>query len=96
VEKNRRVTIPEALDQLLALSTRSPDQLIRPETLVVGLARLEASDMIVRASTVSDLRRIEFGDPPYCLIFPAKLHFVEAEALEQLCGARRELVEGSN
>jgi len=34
--------------------------------------------------------------PPYCLIFPTKLHFVEEEALELLCGASKELVGGSN
>jgi len=92
VENNRRVTIPRALQQLLDFSDREKDELIKPETLGVGLARLEAPDMIVRAATVSDLGRMDFGKPPYCLIFPGKLHFVEVEALEKFCGARRDLV----
>lgn len=92
VENHRHVTIPQALEALLALSARTTDRLIKPETLVVGLARLEAPDMIVHAANASDLMRIDFGEPPYCIIFPGKLHFVEAEALELFCGARKDLV----
>jgi diphthamide biosynthesis methyltransferase len=29
----------------------------------------------------------DFGGPPYSLIFPGKLHFMEAEALKVLGGA---------
>jgi diphthine synthase len=92
VENHRHVTIPQALEALLALSARTTDRLIKPETLVVGVARLEAPDMIVHAATTSDLMRIDFGEPPYSLIFPGKLHFVEAEALELFCGANKDLV----
>jgi len=92
VEANRWITIAQALDQLLSFAVQVRESLIRPETLAIGLARLEAPDMIVRASTVSDLMSLDFGRPPYCLIFPAKLHFVEAEALQIFCGASTELV----
>jgi len=36
--------------------------------------------------------RTEFGEPPYLLIFPGKLHFVEAEALQLICHAPKDLV----
>ena len=92
VEAHRHVTIPQALKELLALSARTTDRMIKPQTLVVGLARLEAPDMILYADTASDLMRMDFGKPPHCLIFPGKLHFVEAEALELFCGAPKDLV----
>ncbi|HXX73435.1 MAG TPA: diphthine synthase [Candidatus Acidoferrales bacterium] len=92
VEANRWVTIAQALDQLLSFALQVKEPLIRPETLAIGLARLEAPDMIVRASTVSDLMALDFGRPPYCLIFPGRLHFVEAEALQIFCRASTELV----
>ena len=60
--------------------------------MVVGLARLESPDMVVKAGSISELTRWNFGDPPYCIIFPSHLHFVEAEALQVFCGARKELV----
>jgi diphthine synthase len=96
VEGHRRMTIPQALQQLLTFSARTKDHLVRPETLMVGIARLESPYMIVRASTALDLMSIDFGQPPYCLVFPSKLHFVEAEALQTFCGAPGELVGSTN
>jgi len=96
VESHQRVTIPQALEQLLSFSARTTDGLVTPKTLVIGLARLEAPDMIARAGPVSDLTQMDFGDPPYCLLLPNKLHFVEAEALQVFCGASRGLVGSTN
>jgi hypothetical protein len=48
--------------------------------------------MMVKAGTVSEVARMDFGGPPYCLIFPGPLHFVEMEALQVFCGARKDLV----
>lgn len=92
VENNRHITIPEALRQLIDASKRSQDSAISHETLIVGIARLEAPDMKIKAGTVSELEQTDFGKPPYAMIFPGQLHFVEAEALQLLCGARKELV----
>ena len=92
VENKRYVTIPQALEGLLSLAARTTNSVIKPGTLVVGIARLEAPDMIVHAATVSELIQVDFGKPPYCLIFPTALHFVEAEALQVFCGARKDLV----
>jgi len=92
VENKRHISIAEGLKQLLAVSKRKSDAAIVPETLVVGISRLEAPDMQVKAGTVSELKQIDFGEPPYTVIFPGQLHFVEAEALELFCGARKELM----
>ncbi len=94
VDSNRHITIPQALKQLLDAAKRLSDNKITPETLTVGLARLEAPDMKLKAGTVSELLETDFGQPPYAMIFPGQLHFVEAEALQLLCGARKELVAG--
>jgi diphthamide biosynthesis methyltransferase len=48
--------------------------------------------MIVHAAAISDLMQVDFGKSPHCLIFPAALHFVEAEALQAFCGASKNLV----
>ena len=96
VEGGQQVTIAEALERLLAFSARSKDRLVKPESLFVGLARLGGPEMIVRASTASDLMRLDFGQPPYSLVFPSKLHFVEAEALQAFCGAPKSLVGSKN
>ena len=94
VENERLISIPEGLRQLLAVSKRKSETAIVPETLVVGIARLEAPDMQVKAGAISELIEIDFGEPPYAIVFPGQLHFVEAEALELLCGARKEMLAG--
>ena len=93
IENSSRVTIPEAIQRLMACSMHRQDPLIRAESLVVGLARVEAPDMIAKAGTAAELVELDFGDPPHCLILPNKLHFVEADALEAFCGASKDLVK---
>jgi diphthine synthase len=96
VENNTYISISVALEQILDVSERQSENLIRPETLVVGVARIEAPDMIVKAGTVSEVVRTDFGGPPFVLIFPGQLHFVEAEALQLFCGASKELVANTS
>jgi len=92
VENKRHITIPEALRQILSFSEGRPEHEITPETLVIAIARLESSDMLVHAATLSHLLAMDFGNPPYALVFPGRLHFMEAESLRQFCGASGELV----
>ena len=93
VEHKRHITIPQALNQLIDYAQRTPDNLVTPETLVVGVARLEFDDMLLRAGTARQISQTNFGDPPYTLVIPSRLHFMEAEALQAFCGADRELVD---
>ena len=92
VEHDQLVSIPSALKLLWSNSAHVPRAPITDSTLVVGLARLEAPDMQLSAGRLVDVMRTDFGEPPYLLIFPGKLHFVEAEALQLICSAPKELV----
>lgn len=92
VEGKRHVSISEALKLLRAFSERREESAITASTLVVGAARLEAPDMVVKAGTVEEVGRWNFGGPPFVMVFPGKLHFVEAEALHVFCGAPRQLI----
>ena len=92
VENKKYVSIPLALKQLLSYSEGRPDNPIKPETLAIGIARLEAPDMIVKAGKFSEIAKWDFKEPPYVLILPGPLHFMEAEALQAFCGAPKELV----
>lgn len=91
VEGKRHVSISEALKRLIAFSRSKHEDAITERNLVVGAARLEAPDMVVKAGTVEEIARWDFGHPPFVIVFPGKLHFVEAEALHVFCGAPREL-----
>ena len=88
------LTIPEAIRILIKLESAKRTGLLTEETLMVALARVEAPDCLVRADRARDLVKGDFGEPPWSIIIPSRLHFVEAEALQLLAGAPRELVEG--
>jgi len=89
-----RLTIPEAIRVLLNLEAVKGGGVVREDTLMVALARVESSDCIVRADEATNLAKADFGEPPYSIIMPSKLHFMEAEALQLLAGASRTLLEG--
>lgn len=87
------LTVPEALRVLFKLEAVKKAGLVTEDTLAIAIARVEAPDSLVRADRAGDLVKWDSGGPPWCIILPSKLHFVEAEALQLLAGASRELLE---
>lgn len=45
-------------------------------------ARIGSEDFMIKYGSLGVLRKIDFGDPPYCIIIPGRMHFVEEEALK--------------
>jgi diphthine synthase len=92
-ENKRYMTIPEALTQLLDIEEQIRGRIARYDSTAIGVARIGSPDSVAKADTVRNLIEANWGGPPQCLVFLGKLHFMETEALEILCGARRELLE---
>lgn len=86
-EERRYLSIKEALEMLLKVEAKKKRGLITDERLAVGIARAGSPNPTVKADFVKELLNYDFGDPPYTLIFPGKLHFMEAEALIMLADA---------
>jgi diphthine synthase len=81
--KNSQMTIRDAVAKM---TTADP----RLETrLAVGVARLGSRDEKVKASNMNSLIEEDFGNGPHSLVVASRLHFMEAEALEVLCGASK-------
>ncbi len=93
-ENEKYMTIPEGLRLLLEMEERKSNDCVALSTVAIGLARLGSRQGITRADSVEDLLRFDWGGPPHCIVFPGRLHFMEVEALETLCGAKREILEG--
>jgi len=90
-EQKRYLDIGEGLASLLAIEKERKLKTVTPETLAVGIARAGNLKPLVRAAYVKDLLDYDFGRPPYSIIFPGDLHFMEAEALIVLANGPREL-----
>jgi diphthine synthase len=92
-EKQRFMTIQEALRLLLTLEKKRRKSLITRRTLLVGIGRAGSKDPVVKAGLLGETRDYDFGKPPFTLIFPGQLHFMEAEALIVLADAPESIRE---
>jgi diphthine synthase len=85
-EEKRYLSICESLDSLLKVEEKRKKGIVTTDTLVVGIARAGSNNPMVKADFVKKLLDYDFGEPPYSIIFPGELHFMEAEALIVLAG----------
>jgi diphthine synthase len=77
IENQKFMTITSSLERLKEAGFSA-------ESLIIGLSRLGSSSSMILAGKLEDIARIDFGEPPQCLIIPGQLHFLEAEALKTL------------
>lgn len=91
--EKRYLTINEALKTLFELEKQRKEDIVTSKTLVVGVARAGSPEPTVKAGYIEDLISFDFGAPPHTLVFPGKLHFMEAEALIVLADAPKEVME---
>lgn len=91
-EEGRYLSIRDSLAALLAAGKKRRETTVTRKTLVVGIARAGSNSPTVNAGFAEDILNYDFGGPPYSLIFPGRLHFMEAEALIVLAGAPEDLV----
>jgi len=92
-EEKRYLTVNEALKTLLELEKQKNAQVVTTDTLVVGVARAGSPEPVVKAGCIEEVINYDFGAPPHTLVFPGKLHFMEAEALIALADAPEEVKE---
>ncbi|MEM1563275.1 MAG: diphthine synthase [Candidatus Bathyarchaeia archaeon] len=92
-EMNRYLDVGEALKALLKIEEKRKMGVVTGGTLAVGIARAGSPNPTVKAGFIDELLNYNFGGPPYSLIFPGKLHFMEAEALMVLAGAPSSIME---
>jgi diphthine synthase len=85
--ENQYLSINQAVKMLLEVEQKRKQNIVTPDTVAVGIARAGNSNPTLKADFVRDLANFDFGKPPYCLIFPGELHFMEVEALMAFAGA---------
>ncbi|MBN1156825.1 diphthine synthase [Candidatus Woesearchaeota archaeon] len=72
----------EAIDYLLKIEGRRKKKIFTEETPCVVVSALGTKDAAIKSGTASELKKERFIHPPFCLIVPGKLHFVEEEMME--------------
>jgi diphthine synthase len=85
--EKRFLSINQAIALLLEVEQKKRNDVIIANTAAVGVARAGSNNPALKADYVKDLANYDFGEPPYSLIFPGDLHFMEIESLIALAGA---------
>ena len=75
-EKNRYMTPNEGMKILLRMKA------ITDETEIVVFARAGSEKPLIMYGKTKELIKKDFGEPPFVMIIPGKLHFTEKEYLE--------------
>ncbi len=79
-EQDHFMTPNEAIGILEHIEGQKKEEIITGDTLVIACARVGTATQLIKTGRLEDVKKIDFGKPPYCLIIPAKrLHFVEEE-----------------
>jgi len=92
-EEKHYMSICDGLITLLAMEKEKRKCVISSDSLVVGVARAGAPDCCVKAGFIKNILKQDFGLPPHTLVFPGKLHFMEAGALVTLAEAPKKVLE---
>jgi len=92
-DEQRFLTIREGLEYLLSVEHKRIENVVTPETVAVGVARVGSDKPSLKADFVRNLLTHDFGGPPHSLILPGQLHFTEVDALICLAGGPKELRE---
>ncbi len=77
------LSIREAIDLLLDIAKKRKDTKISRSTGMIGCARLGTDNEKIVFGKASKLQEKNFGKPPYCLIIPSELNFMEEEFLKR-------------
>jgi len=82
----RYMSVNCALEQMLEAAEGSEDKAVgayTKDTLCVGMARLGQTDECIKAGSLEELIKEDFGEPLHCLVLCAEdVHELELEALD--------------
>jgi diphthine synthase len=86
------MTANEGASLLLEMQEAAGEKLL-DGILGIGIARAGSDDAAVKADLLPRLQSYDFGGPLHILIVPARLHFMEAQALTVLASAPEDAVK---
>jgi diphthine synthase len=87
VTENQYLSINQAIKLLQKVEENRKMGIITPDTVAAGIARAGGNHPVLKADYIKSLVNFDFGEPPFSLIIPGDLHFMEVDALIAFGGA---------
>jgi diphthine synthase len=81
------LSINQAIAMLLELEKKKKQGIVTLSTPAVGVARAGSDNPTLKSGFLKDLAIYDFGEPPFSLIFPGEMHFMEIDSLIAFAGA---------
>ena len=88
--ENRYLSINEGINVLLEVEKKKKMGILTERTPALGIARAGSDNPVLKADFVNKLVSYNFGEPPFSLIIPGELHFMEVDALIAFAEAPKE------
>jgi len=79
---DRYMTASEGCEIILKMEERSKTGSIGSDTMVAAIARAGRKDGTVVYGTLEEIKNMDLGLPPHCMIVPGNLHFMEEDVLD--------------
>jgi len=95
-DRGEGVSPGEAMLGLLRAEENFKRGVVSKDTFVLVLCRVGMKGALYAAGKLSELQAGEYGEPPYSLVVPGKLHFTEVEAVSAIFGAPAEKVRDNS
>ena len=96
VQSGEGVSPADAIAGLLLAEGNFKRGVVGEKTFALVLSRLGRGDAALRAGEFDMLSKVDYGEPPHCVVIPGKLHFSETEALEAIFSIPESSVKGNS
>lgn len=90
------VTPADAIGGLLLAEGNFKRGVVSDSTFALVMSRLGRQDAHQAAGTFAELAGLRFGEPPYSIVIPGKLHFTEVESISALFGLDEKKVRSNS
>ncbi|MEM5776883.1 MAG: diphthine synthase [Candidatus Aenigmatarchaeota archaeon] len=88
-EEKKYMTVNEAIEIMLKIEEQMKQNIFTEFSEIIVFARAGSDNSKIFYDKVSELKNMDFGEPPFCIIVPGSLHFTEKEYLELLKNDKR-------
>lgn len=83
-EPPRFMTIKQAIEILKKLEKKKKGKVINDSLLLMGVARLGHDNQFIKAGTLKELEKVDFGKPLHSLVIAGKLNEIEKEIIKKI------------
>ncbi len=96
VQSGEGVTPGEAAEGLLHAEENLKRNVVGGDTFALVVSRLGRGDARMFAGTLGAISRMDFGEPPHCVVIPGSMHFTEVEAVSAIFDVKESDVKANS